>query len=141
MQKLKVTLLTGRTVEQGTGKEKGKLSQEYQESVAICEIDPDDMKTLNVKENGNIKVTTQFGSAVLKAKKSKRGPHPSVVFIPYGPWASLLMGANTHGTGMPSFKGIPAEIEPAPLTEHVLSLTELLQQSFRKEQVCQPFQT
>ncbi|MEM2912305.1 MAG: molybdopterin dinucleotide-binding protein, partial [Candidatus Bathyarchaeia archaeon] len=62
MQKLKVTLLTGRTVEQGVGKEKGKLSQEYQESVAICEIDPDDMKMLNIKENSNIKVTTQYGS-------------------------------------------------------------------------------
>lgn len=133
MQKLKVTLLTGRTVEQGVGKEKGKLSQEYQESVAICEIDPDDMEMLNIKENSNIKVTTQYGSTVLKAKKSKRGPHPSAVFVPYGPWASLLTGANTHGTGMPSFKGIPAEIEPASPTEHVLSLTQLLQQSFGKE--------
>jgi formylmethanofuran dehydrogenase subunit D len=133
MQKLKVTLLTGRTVEQGTGKEKGKTSQEYQESVAICEIDPEDMKTLNIKENSNIKITTEFGSTVLKAKKSKRGPHPSIVFVPYGPWASYLMGAHTHGTGMPSFKGIPAEIEIASPTEHVLSITQLLKQSFKKE--------
>jgi len=63
--------------------------------------------------------------------KSARSPHPRVVFIPYGPWASLIMNPRTHGTGMPSLKGIPAEIEPAP-NEKVLSLQNLLNQ-FQKE--------
>lgn len=131
MPKLKVSLITGRTIDQGKGKEMGKLSKEYLKSVVICQIDPNDMKFLGVKENTNVKVTTDFGSVVLKAVKSARAPHPKVVFIPYGPWASLIMNPKTHGTGMPSLKGIPAEIEPAP-NEKVLSLQNLLNQ-FHKE--------
>jgi len=132
MPKLKISLLTGRTIDQGKGKEMGKLSKEYLDSVMICQMDPNDMKFLGVKENTNVKVATEFGSVVLKAVKSARAPHPKVVFIPYGPWANLIMNPKTHGTGMPSFKGIPAEIEPTP-NEKVLSLQELLNQ-FHKEE-------
>ncbi len=131
MPKLKVSLVTGRTIDQGRGKESGKLSKEYLESVMICQMDPNDMKFLGVKENTNVKIITDFGSVVLKAEKSARAPHPKVVFVPYGPWASLIMNPKTHGTGMPSLKGIPAEIEPAP-NEKVLSLQNLLNQ-FDKE--------
>ena len=131
MPRQKVSLLTGRTIDQGKGKEMGKLSKEYLESVVICQMDPNDMKSLGVKENTNVNVITDFGSVVLKAVKSARSPHPRVVFVPYGPWASLIMNPRTHGTGMPSLKGIPAEIEPAP-NEKVLRLQNLLDQ-FRKE--------
>jgi len=131
MPKLKVSLITGRTINQGRGKEMGKLSREYLESVVICQMDSNDMKFLGVKENTNVKVITDSGSVILKTVKSARTPHPKVVFIPYGPWASLIMNSKTHGTGMPSLKGIPAEIEPAP-NEKVLSLQNLLSQ-FRKE--------
>lgn len=130
MPKLKVSLLTGRTIDQGKGKEYGKLSREYWESVTICFLDPEDLKFLEVKENENIKVTTKSGSVVMKAVKSARTPHPRIAFIPYGPWASIIMNQKTHGTGMPSLKGIPAEIEPAP-KEKVLSLSELLNKYYK----------
>lgn len=133
MPRLKVSLLTGRTIDQGKGKEMGKLSKEYLESVMICQIDPNDLKFLGMKENTNVKVITEFGSVVLKAVKSARAPHPKVVFIPYGPWANVIINPETHGTGMPSFKGIPAEIEPAP-NENVLSLQNLLKTQFHKEE-------
>ena len=55
----------------------------------------------------------------------------SIAFIPYGPWANLIMDPQTHGTGMPSLKGISAEIEPA-LDQEVLPLLELLQINYRK---------
>jgi len=129
MPKLKVSLLTGRTIDQGIGKEYGKLSEEYQKSVSICEMDPEDMKLLKIRENENVRVTTEFGSVTMKAVTSKRVPHPGVVFIPYGPWASVLANPKTHGTGMPSLKGEVAEIESAP-KEKVLNLQELLKQSF-----------
>jgi len=132
MPKLKVYLLTGRTIDQGTGKEYGKLSEEYQKSVSICQMDPEDIKFLKVRENENVKVTTEFGSIIMKVVKSKRAPHPEVVFVPYGPWASVLANPKTHGTGMPSLKGEMAEIEPAP-TEKVLNLQELLRTHFRRK--------
>ena len=120
-------MLTGRTIEQGKGKEMGKMSKVYLESVVLCFMDPTDMKALGLKENTNVKVTTKFGSVVLKAVKSLRAPHPKMIFIAYGPWASRIADPETNGTGMPSLKGIPAEIEPAP-NEKVLSIQELVNQ-------------
>lgn len=131
MSKIEVTLLTGRTIDQGTSKEHGKLSDEYRENVAICEIDPHDLKELSVKENSNIKVSTKHGSIVVKAKESKRAPHLKIAYMPFGLWANIIVNPRTHGTGMPSFKGIPAEIQPAP-TEKVLNIQQLLKQIFRK---------
>jgi len=131
MSGMKATLLTGRTIDQGKGKEYGKLSEIYKESVAICEIDPKDLSDLGIKENQSVKVTTDFGSTIVKAVKSARGPHPKIVYIPYGPWASLVMNPRTHGTGMPSLKGIPAEIEAAP-NEKVLDLYALLKERYKK---------
>jgi formylmethanofuran dehydrogenase subunit D len=127
MPKLNVLVLTGRTIEQGKGKEMGKLSSVYLADVVECRIDPEDMKTLNLKQNTNVKVSTKYGSVVLKAVKSPRAPHPKIVFISYGPWASMISDPTTNGTGMPTLKGIPAEIEPAP-DEKVLSLQELVYQ-------------
>jgi len=129
--KLKVTLLTGRTIEQGAGKERGKSSKEYVESVSVCFMDPEDMKKLGVKDGVNVQVSTAFGSVVVKAKKSLRAPHPGVIFIPYGLWANVVVDPETHGIGMPSFKGIPATVEPAP-EKSVLGLEELLKTVFRK---------
>jgi len=126
-------LLTGRTLRQGQGKEYGKLSERYWKSVAICEIDPDDMKKLGIKENSHVKITTDYGSVVVRAVKSLRAPHAGRVFVPYGPWASVVVNHKTHGTGMPSFKGIQASIEPATSQEKTLTTLELLQRHFRKE--------
>ena len=131
MPKLKVLLLTGRTIDQGVGRERGKLTQEYMKNVAISEMDPDDLKRLGVSENDNVRVSTDFGTVVVRAVKSKSTPHPSIIFIPYGPWASLLMNSETHGTGMPTLKGISAEVEPAP-GENVMTVAELLKKHFKK---------
>ena len=132
LSKIKVTLLTGRTIDQGTSKEYGKLSNKYKESVAICEVDPDDMKELAIKEDSNVRISTEHGSVIVRAKDSKRGPHPKVVYMPYGFWANLLIDSSTGGTGMPTFKGITAQVEPAP-NSIVLDLTELLKLTFGKE--------
>jgi formylmethanofuran dehydrogenase subunit D len=130
-QRLKMMLLTGRTIEQGVGKECGKASKEYVESVSVCYIDPDDLRRLGIKEKTNVQVSTEYGSVVVTALKSKRAPHPSVIFIPYGPWANVVVDPETHGIGMPSLKGIPAYVEPAP-EKPVMTLQELLKQQFGK---------
>lgn len=128
---LKVLLLTGRTVEQGREKERSKFSREYMESVAACHIDPNDMVAFEIRENSNIRITTSLGSVVVKARKSLRAPHAGSVFIPYGAWANLLIGSETDSVGMPSFKGVPAEIEPSP-DDEVSSLEDLVKKHYRK---------
>jgi len=114
MAKIKVTLLSGRTISQGTSKEHGKTSQEYYENVATCEIDPEDLKTLGTKEGASVKVSTEQGTVTVKAIQSKRGPHPKIIYMPYGPWVNTIINPVTHGTGMPSYKGIAVTITPAP---------------------------
>ncbi|MCW4020863.1 MAG: hypothetical protein NWF14_06525 [Candidatus Bathyarchaeota archaeon] len=131
MIRLEVCLVTGRTVDQGCGKEYSKLSKKYLQAVAICEMNPEDMKNLNVREGDKVKVTTKFGFVVVTAKKSRRIRSPGTVFIPYGPWANAVIAANTDGTGMPLFKGVQVDIEPTDA--EVLGLPELLVQSFDEE--------
>ena len=127
MPKLNVIVITGRTIDQGRGKEMGKLSDVYQKDVTQCQIDPEDMKNLGLRRNANVKVTTNFGSIVLRAIKSLRGPHPNMIFIAYGPWASMISDPESHGTGMPSLKGMPGVLEPAA-DEEVLTMQELVKQ-------------
>jgi formylmethanofuran dehydrogenase subunit D len=128
-QKLKVTLLTGRTIEQGVGKEAGKSTKEYFESTTMCYMDTEDMKKLGLRNNTHIQVTTPNGSVVLRAVKFPRGAMPGMIYIPYGPWANAIVSNETTSIGMPSFKGTPAEVEPAP-DKPVLTLEELLKSEF-----------
>ena len=130
-QKLKVTLLTGRTIEQGVGKEAGKATQGYFESTTMAYMDICDMKKLGVQNKTNILVTTPNGSVVLKAVKHPRGAMPGMIYIPYGPWANSIVSNETTSIGMPSFKGTPAEVEAAP-DKSVLTLKELLKSQFGK---------
>jgi formylmethanofuran dehydrogenase subunit D len=129
---LKVKLLTGRTIDQGVGKERGKISKEYLDSVSICYIDPEDLDKLAIKEGTNVLVATDYGSVVLKAVKSLRNPHKGSVFVPYGPWVNMIVDPETNSIGMPSYKGIPAKVTPAP-DKSVLNLEELLKTEYIEE--------
>ena len=128
-QKLLVTLLTGRTIEQGVGKEHGKASREYFDACSMVYMDGEDMKKLGVKEADNVQITTPNGSVVLRAVKYPRASTPGLVYIPYGPWANAITSYATTSQGMPSFKGTPAEVEPA-LDKPVLTMKELLRSEF-----------
>jgi formylmethanofuran dehydrogenase subunit D len=126
---LQVTLVTGRTIEQGVGKERGKTSRKYLESVAVCYIDPVDMKKLGVKEKSNVLVSTASGSVVVKALRSPRSPHAGIIYIPYGPWANAVVDPKTDSIGMPSFKGIAATVQSA-LDRPRLAFHDLLDAEF-----------
>ncbi len=128
-QKLQVTLLTGRTIEQGVGKEYGKSSPEYYEACSMVYMDADDMKKLGVRNGSNVLVTTPDGAVVLKAVKYPRSATPGLIYIPYGPWANAICSNATSNIGMPSFKGTPAEVEAAP-DQQVLSMKALLKKEF-----------
>jgi formylmethanofuran dehydrogenase subunit D len=128
-QKLRATLITGRTIEQGVGKELGKGSVEYYDSCAVCFFDKQDMLKLGIKNGSVVKVTSKYGSVMVKAQKYQWGTNPGMVFIPCGSWANVITGDETYSMGMPLFKGFPVEVEPAP-NEPVLTLEALLMQQF-----------
>jgi len=128
-QKLRATLITGRTIDQGVGKEMGKGSIEYFESSAVCFMDKTDMIQLGIKSGSNVQVSSKYGSVIVKAVKFPSGITPGMVFIPCGLWANAICGDETFGMGMPLFKGFPVEVEAAP-KEAVLTLDELLMKEY-----------
>jgi len=125
---VKFTLLTGRSLTQGVGKEVSKFSEKYIQEVSTCQIDPEDLKILNVKPGDCVRLTTAYGSVVLRAAASTL-VHRGSVYVPYGPYANILIGTKTGGTGMPNFKGIPVEVEPAP-GEAVPDIRDLLVKTY-----------
>jgi formylmethanofuran dehydrogenase subunit D len=133
-KKLHATLITGRTIDQGVGKEMGKGSKEYFDSAAVCFLDALDIKKLGLKGKANVRVTSKYGSVIVRALKNPYGSAPGIVFIPCGLWANAICGDETYSMGMPLFKGFPVEVEPA-LNEQVLSLNELLKEEYGKETV------
>ena len=119
-------LLTGRTWMQGAAMEgPGKRSSEYQTACAVCYFDPEDLKTLGVEDGNNIEITREGRSVVVTARLSEDAPHKGKVFVPLGPWANILVDADTGGTGMPMYKGLSVEIS-STTAKPVLTVDDLL---------------
>jgi formylmethanofuran dehydrogenase subunit D len=64
-QKLSATLITGRTIDQGVGKEMGKGSKEYFDSSSVCFIDKSDMLKLGIRSGTNVQVASKYGSVIV----------------------------------------------------------------------------
>lgn len=126
---IELTLISGRTIEQGEALEKGKFYDAYTDSTAICELDPEDLGRLGITEGDTVKVSTETGEVVLKAVKSIQAPHEGIAFIPLGPWVNAITGSGTDSTGMPPFKGLRVKIEVAK-DARVLSARELIREVY-----------
>ena len=124
IESITVTLISGRTANQGIGLEEGKLSKTYFESVNHIQINPEDGEQLSLKKEDQVKVTTNYGSVTVYWKPEK-GLTPGIIFFPYGPWANQVYSASTGSTGMPLMKGIEAKIEHT--SEKVLSIEEIVE--------------
>ena len=121
-----VNLISGRTIQQGVAIEGGKEKPNYRTAPGIIELDHADLKALGAWKSTNVKVSSPYGSVVVKAIETTQGPHPGVAFIPMGPWANAIIDPNTYSTGMPTFKGTPVTLEVA-VNEPVLLGIELVQ--------------
>lgn len=124
--KISLNLISGRTIQQGLCIETGKEKPAYRTACGIIEMDLSDLKTIGAWKNTNVKVTSEYGSVVVKAVETTQGPHPGVCFIPMGPWANSVINPNTYSTGMPTFKGVPVTVEVA-INEPILMGVELVQ--------------
>jgi formylmethanofuran dehydrogenase subunit D len=131
LAKSKVTLITGRSLAQGLGTELGKSTPKYRLNVAICEMSEETMSSLGLKHGYNVKISTQHGSVVVTAVKSSEDLPLGMVFMPYSPWSNLLIDSKTGGTGMPTYKGLSAEIE-TEVKESPMELSTLLQTFYRR---------
>lgn len=125
LEGINVKLISGRTTRQGVGLEIGKTSDDYFKSVSYIEISNIDAGKIGLNEEDIVSVKTRYGSINVFSRFSD-DLESGIAFIPYGPWANRLFGSSTDGTGMPSFKGITAEIQKA-IEENVPTLDELVE--------------
>jgi len=106
-----LTLITGRTRKQAIGMHKGKGSPEYHDATAVVEMNPEDMARLGIQDGGLALLRTADGEVELTARSGSLPP--GLVFVPMGTSVNVLVGVETHGTGMPSFKGLEVDLAPA----------------------------
>ncbi len=102
MSELKLVLITGRSLKQGTGLNLGKNSAEYRAAVSTLEMSGSDMQQLDVQDGDEIRVRSPFGQTDVRCR---RGDLPiGMAFIAFGPASSDLVGTETGASGMPDSK-------------------------------------
>jgi formylmethanofuran dehydrogenase subunit D len=104
-------LIPGRTSKQGCGISEGKFKEGYQSEITTLQVSPKDFVRLGLSEGKKVRVKSEWGQidvAVTQAKGEELPP--GLLFIAYGDLSSKLMGGDTHGSGMPTSKGIDVEL-------------------------------
>jgi formylmethanofuran dehydrogenase subunit D len=120
---MRVILNTGRTIRQGSYVER-KTSADYMEEAASLNMNRMDMFELAVEDGNHIRVRSDHGEVVMKAR-AVEGLIRGQVFVCLGPYANHLVGPETHGTGMPDFKTTQVTLEPT--TDPVPTIRELME--------------
>jgi formylmethanofuran dehydrogenase subunit D len=121
---MKVLIITGRTVTQGIHVD-SKNSPEYSRDASMIRMNPVDMMNLGIETGENVRASADGVFLVLIAHEDAT-LEEGMAFLPLGPYANYLVSGITHGTGMPDFKQIKADIEPTD--EDVLTVGELMRQ-------------
>jgi formylmethanofuran dehydrogenase subunit D len=105
---IEFTLITGRTRAQGDGLHQGRDSEAYRRATHLVQMNASDMSELDLVKGDVVSVSTHAGQVQVPVEE---GDLPrGILFMPLGPTANLLVGGETGSTGMPSFKGQPAEV-------------------------------
>lgn len=122
MGKINAKLISGRTLNQGATLE-NKMSKEFVDATAICEMNENNLKAVGISEGDNVEVKTEFGSAIVNVKVNEGNPD-HIVFVPMGPWANSIIGSAGGGVGMPIYKGVDCEVSSTD--KNVLNAKELM---------------
>lgn len=105
-------LIPGRTAKQGTGISIGKSGEVYQSEINVLQVAPEDMQRFELSNGDKVRLTGEHGQIDVAVVTAKGGElPPGLLFIAYGDLSSRLMGADTHGSGMPTSKGIDVKLE------------------------------
>lgn len=105
-------LIPGRTSRQGTALNEGKLKKEYVEETGTLFMNAEDMTRLSLKNGDRVRLRSEQGEAEMTCQAAKAGELPAgLLFLPYGDNSSKLMAGETHGTGMPTSKGMDVTLE------------------------------
>ncbi len=105
-------LIPGRTSKQGCGINEGKFGDTYQREIYTLQVAPEDMQRLGLSNGDQVRLTSDHGQVEVAVISSKSDElPPGLLFIAYGDLSSKLMGGDTHGSGMPTSKGMDVQLE------------------------------
>ena len=105
-------LIPGRTDKQGCGISEGKFKENYQREINTLQVASEDMQRLNLADGDRVRLTSEAGQVEVAVTAAKKGELPTgILFIAYGDLSSRLMAADTHGSGMPTSKGMDVKLE------------------------------
>ncbi len=105
-------LIPGRTSAQGCGISEGKFQEKYQTEINTLKVAPSDMERLGLAAGDRVRLTSDHGQVEVAVAPARAGELPEgLLFIAYGDISSRLMGGDTHGSGMPTSKGLDVELE------------------------------
>ncbi len=105
-------LIPGRTSDQGCGISEGKFQEKYQREINTLQVSPGDMKRLGLAAGDSVRLKSESGEVEVCVLPARADELPEgLLFIAYGDLSSRLMGGDTHGSGMPTSKGIDVELE------------------------------
>ena len=105
--------IPGRTSDQGCGISEGKFLEKYQREINTLQVAPGDMQRLGLSDGDRVRLTGEQGQVVevcVTAAKKDELPM-GMLFFAYGDISSRLMGGDTHGSGMPTSKGMDVQLE------------------------------
>jgi len=88
--------------------EKGKHSEEYWQEIATLAVNPEDFASLGLDQDKRAVLKSAAGEITVTCRPAE-GPR-GIFFLPLGPLANRLLNGETHGTGVPDFKGIPVTL-------------------------------
>jgi formylmethanofuran dehydrogenase subunit D len=109
MYPLILTLITGRTIKQGSGISTGKNGAEYKDATGVIELNPNDMAHSGLKDEDQVRVETELAAAEFKCRQ---GDVPEgLAFIAFGSACNRLVGGETHASGMPDSKHVKVTIQ------------------------------
>jgi formylmethanofuran dehydrogenase subunit D len=105
-------LNTGSTIEEGRlAKGGSKLTEEYTQECAVCEMNPVDYQALGSPER--VLVSTMDGRrAVAVYAYAANSVEPGQIFMPRAIWSNVLVDPETFSTGSPLYKGSPVKVQP-----------------------------
>ena len=83
MAKITLNLISGRPIHQGVAMEGGKEKDLYRKACGIIEMDDSDFKKLGCWKNTNVRVTSKYGTVIVKAGDLP-GTTPRCRFYPHG---------------------------------------------------------
>jgi formylmethanofuran dehydrogenase subunit D len=113
MDKLTLTLITGRSTRQGTGISSGKLRPDYQEVTRVIDLNQKDMVRSGLSNGDSVQLKTCFGKADVICRQADIPE--GLAFMAFGPACNRLIGGETYASGMPNSKHVHVEVAKAGL--------------------------